>query len=302
MPSRFSNSAASLSYVNGPLVKEELARLKTLQPQFIDGDYDDTDYVKEDGCFYPGCMIKSSAGGMVSAGVAVERGHEVRLTVPFHCWSEEYNKSMEEMGESDFLKVSQGESVIGHVSERVSSTDIGLAVLREGVILNNRFLGLDASAKLLIPGEKVKSRDEFVVDGFTTSVQRLVCFGRRIRKENASVEDLHRVHPNVELPSPGKCIVFEQGIMATGEPELRRSPRLREGVCGSALLRAQTTTGEDVMHNGEIAGFMHWCDLQSADNPQDPPPLLCFCESTNEVIGQGWKIVKAGEEREMEEK
>ena len=38
---------------------------------------------------------------------------------------------------------------------------------------------------------------------------------------------------------------------------------------------------------GEIAGFMHGCDLQSVYNTEVPPPLLCYCESVDELIEHG---------------
>jgi hypothetical protein len=301
MPKRFSNSAASLSFANGPLVRDELGRRKQPQPQHIDGDFDDTDYVKEEGCFYPGCMIMNSAGGMVSAGVAVERAQDLRVTVAFHCWPDEYKESTDKLGDSEHFSITQGTTVVGNVTERIGDTDIGLAALKDGVAFNNQILGLDAAAKVLLPSNKLKYRDEFVVDGFTTSVQRLVCLGRRIRRANTRTEDLYRAGKDAELPAPGNYIILEQGIMATGEPEMRGTPRLREGVCGSALLRVQMANGEDVIQKGEIAGFMHWCDLQSVYNTEDPPPLLCYCDATDKLIEHGWKIVRAGERRKIEE-
>ena len=65
-------------------VKDELGRYKKPQPQYINRDYDDTDYVKEERYFYPGCMVMSSAGSMVSAGIAVERRQDLHVTVAFH--------------------------------------------------------------------------------------------------------------------------------------------------------------------------------------------------------------------------
>lgn len=297
LPTRFSNSAASLSFVNGPLVREELGRRIKPQPQYLDGDYDDTDYARDESCFYPGCMIVNSSGGMISAGIAVERAQDMRLTVAFHCWSDEYKESMEKLGDSDYFTVTQGKTVVGNVSERIGNTDIGLATLKDGVAFNNRFLGIDAAAEVLISSDKLKYRDQFVVDGFTTSVQRLVCLGSRIRKANARTEDLHKPNGDAELPAPGTYVILQQGIMATGEPEMRGTLRIREGVCGSALLRVLTANGEDVTDRGEIAGFMRWCDLQSTYNTEDPPPLLCYCDSTDELIAHGWNIVKAGEKR-----
>jgi hypothetical protein len=300
LPTGFSNSTASLAYVNGPLVKRELGRLKQPQPRYLEGDFDDTDYVKAEGCFYPGCMLVNSKGDMISAGVAVERAQETRLTVAFHCWSDEWRENKEKLGNKDFFSVTQGKTIVGNVFERISNTDIGLATLKDGIAFNNRFLGVDATAKVLISSDKLEYRDQFIVDGFTTSVQRLACEGSRLRKENTRTEDLYRNNTNAELPAPGQYIILHQGIMGTGEPEIRGGPRLREGVCGSALLRVRTA-GEDVMDRGEIAGFMHWCDLQSVYNTQDPPPLLCYCESADALIAQGWKIAKAGEKRARED-
>jgi hypothetical protein len=238
---------------------------------------------------------------MISAGIAVERDEVLRLTVAFHCWAKEYRDNKDRFGDSDSFTVTQGRTAVGNVCERISDTDIGLAAIKAGITFNNRFLGVDAAAKTLIPREIVKYRDEFVVDGFTTSVQRLICLGSRVRKADARTEDLLQVHQGVELPAPGKYIVLEQGIYATGEPEMRGTPRLREGVCGSALLRVQTANGDDVTQKGEIAGFMHCCDLQSTYNGQDPPTLLCYCDATDSLIAHGWKIVKAGENRKLED-
>ena len=78
MPARFSNSAASLDYVNGPLVRNELGRRKQPQPQQIDGDHDDIDYVREEGCFIPGSMIANSEGGWSQQALLL---NEVRIFV-----------------------------------------------------------------------------------------------------------------------------------------------------------------------------------------------------------------------------
>lgn len=231
---------------------------------------------------------------------AVERGQDLRLTVAFHCWSGEYKESTDKLGDPEQFLITRGTTIVGHVAERISKTDVGLAALREGVVFNNRFLGLDATAKVLVPSNQLKYRDEFFMDGFTTSVQRLTCLGRRIRKAAARTEDLFRADEDTELPASGTYIVLNQGIMATGELDIRGTPRLRECVCGSAPLRVGKTNGEDVMERGEIAGFMHWCDLQIVYNTEVPPPLLCYCESVDELIEHGWKIVKAREKHKME--
>lgn len=45
-----------------------------------------TDYMKKLGAFYPGALLRSKERNMISAGVAVSNGPDVRLTVAFHTW------------------------------------------------------------------------------------------------------------------------------------------------------------------------------------------------------------------------
>jgi hypothetical protein len=163
------------------------------------------------------------------------------------------------------------------VVEGIGKTDIGLGVLKDGVSFNNRFLGIEAAPKVWLPSKELNYRDEFVIDGFTTSVQRLTCLSRRIRKENTRGEEFYKANDDTRLPDPGTYIILDQGIMGTGEPEITATPCLREGVCGSAILLARTSRG-NTLQNGAIAGFMHWCDLQSSYNIETPP-LLCYCDS-----------------------
>jgi hypothetical protein len=144
----------------------------------------------------------------------------------------------------------------------------------------------------LIPSKDVKYPDKFVVDSFTTSVQCLICHSRRIRKLNLRTERLYRASEGTKLLGLVAYIVVEQGIIATSEPEIRGTPQIQEGAWGSALLQVQKANGEDVLQKSEISGFMH---LQSIYNTQDPPPLLCYCDSIDELIEYKWKIVSVGE-------
>lgn len=189
---------------------------------------------------------------------------------------------------------------MGNVVERIGNIDIGLGKLKEGISFNNRFLGIEAAPKTFLHSSSLQYRDEFVIDGFTTSVQRLSCLGRRVRKEFARTEDLYKPNNDTELPGPGTYVVLNQGIMATGEPEMSGFPRVREGACGSALLLAMSG-GANVIEKGVIAGFMYWSDLQSVYNNDTPPPLLCYCDTVDDLMEQGWKIAKAGEKRKLEE-
>ena len=242
LPSRFENSGVTLDYHNGLLVADELKRRKEPQPRVLDGECDDTDYVKAEKCFFPGSMLKSGSGAMVSAGVVIQKAQVFRVTAAFRCWSDEYDGNEDKLGDEGFMTVRQG---VGNIQERIGKTDIGLVKLQKNIKFNNRFLGIDTTPKAFIPISKVNYKDEFVIDGFTTSVQRLTCFGTRVRKCDARTEDLYQASSNVELPSTGRYVLLNQGIYATGCPEIKGTPRIREGVCGSALLRVDNAKGDD---------------------------------------------------------
>lgn len=174
-------------------------------------------------------MIRSTDGGMVSAGIAVERDQDPRLTVAFHCQKGKYDKHKDKLGDPEHFSIIQGTSIMGNVVERICKTHIGLGVLKDGVSFNNRFLGIEAAPKVWLPSKELNCLDEFVIDGFTTSVQRLTCLGRQIRKENTRGEEFYKANDDTRLPDPGIYIILDQGIIGTGEPEIRATPGLREG-------------------------------------------------------------------------
>ena len=84
LPPFFDNSDLSIRYLNGPMILAPHSRLKTPKPQVHDADFDDTDYIKKLGAFYPGSMVRSKERNMISEGVAVRKSPEVYLTVAFH--------------------------------------------------------------------------------------------------------------------------------------------------------------------------------------------------------------------------
>jgi hypothetical protein len=264
-----------------------------------EGDEDDTDYIKSDGCFYPGAMLKADSGDQISAGIAVQKGTETRVTVAFHCWNSEDEQSPENLGDPNYFKVTQGETHIGHVAERISDTDIGLMKMKDGIAFNNRFLELDAVAGTLISTSQLSLNEEFVIDSFVTGRQRLRLQGIRLRG-NGGLPEL-KGKPE-DLPTPRNYLVFLQGIYATGAPEIHTLPRIRDGVCGSALVRIkagkEAGTRQDVLHRGEVCGFMHWSNLQLKYGSGG---LLCFADSVDNLIEEGWVVSKIAKKRDADD-
>ncbi|KAI9771651.1 MAG: hypothetical protein M1840_001866 [Geoglossum simile] len=288
LPSSFLNVAVGLSYTNGPLLATEFKQLKAPNPTTLKTiEEDDSDYVKNQGCFFPGSMLQAKSGDQISAGIAVQKGTDSRLTVAFHCWGKEFLEMPENLGDHNHFTITQGETLVGSVIERIGFTDIGLAKLKDGVSFSNQFLDLPTSAKKLLPLDEVGVMDDFLFDSFVTGRQRVKCLGKRILMKGKSKAVL-KGKPD-DLPGPGKYIDLRQGVYATNSPEIHGYPKVREGVCGSALVRSKRATdGSDRLEEGEVAGFMHWSDLQLKYYVSGN--LMCFADSVDPLIEEGWEV------------
>jgi hypothetical protein len=284
LPSRFDHNNLKLKFHNGPLHIQEHERQKGPKPQKIDGEFDDTNYINIYGTFNPGAMLSAKTGNSITAGILVEKDNLTRLTVAMHCWEEELKTVPEKLGQPGYFVVKQGNwdtgAVVGHVTERIRDSDIGLATLNAN--FNNRFIDISGAAKKLLPTDDIKYGDQFLIDSFVAGKQKLAFHGVKLVFEN-SKENFLRGDSKL-LPGPGKYVALVQGVFATSEPEIMGTPVIRDGVCGSAVVRLNKRSGKhktkttlspagagaetEVMGvqaetEGEIAGFMHWSDLQT---------------------------------------
>ena len=292
LPQSIRNIGVPVSYHNGPLVATELKRRQKPQPRYLDGDEDNTDYIESDGCFYPGVMLKADSGDQISAGIGVQKGSETRITVAFHCWDSENEQNPENLGDPNHFKVTQGGTNVGYVAERIGDTDTGLMRTNDNTTFSNRFLDLDTVAKTLVPMEQLSMNEEFVIDSFVTGRQRLRLYGIRIGVE----APLNLKGKPEDLRTPGNHFVFPQGIFATGHSEICTWPKIRDRVCGSAVVRLKTgkqaSSREEVLHKGEVCGFMHWSNLQLKYGSGS---LLCFADAADNLIENGWVVSRAAE-------
>jgi hypothetical protein len=288
LPHGFKNSSVALNYSNGSLTNVEFGRLKTPNPTHLANlQEDDSDYVQSQGCFYPGTMLSADTGNQISAGILVEKDGEVRLTVAFHCWADEYAATPDKLGNPNHFSVKQGNTRVGYVAERVGGTDIGLAKLDDGIVFSNRFLDIDTSAKTLLLLEDISQGDTVLIDSFVTGRRALRCVGARLVTVEGSACFLKGKAE--DLPGKGDYIQLHQGIWATNAPEICGTTKIQADVSGSAVVRNQTTGATKSLDRGEICGFMHGSDLQMkyARDGQ----LFCFVDALDELVNRGWKCV-----------
>lgn len=189
--------------------------------------------------------------------------------------------------------------------ERVGQTAIGLVKLLPNIIFSNRFLGIEGSAKSLLPSGQIKQYNTFLIDSFVTGQQKLRFEGIRVRLPPSSRGKDFQLPPKTDpskipLPPPGTYVSVHQ-VYATSEPMIKGQPKIREGVCGSALVRSTTRLGaklSSVVDKGEIAGFMHFSNLVRDTRPSN---ILCYCDSVDELIDDGWSVVQVPDKRKKEE-
>ncbi|KAK2787197.1 hypothetical protein FQN53_005621 [Emmonsiellopsis sp. PD_33] len=287
LPFGFKNIPHTLSYSNGTLANAEFKRLKAPSPRILkDIVVDDSDYVSTTSSFNPGAMLCSDQDDAVSAGVMVEKDSKCRLTVAMHCWDKELKENPEKLGDPDSFTVRQGDTKVGYVSERIGSTDIGLAKLHDDISFDNRFLDIDTAGKVLVPSSQVNIGDEFLIDSFVTGHQRLVSAGVRVLGKQREQD-----------PSEGKHAVIHQGIYATNDPKALSSPKLRSGICGSAIVRLKRARQQSkCLEDGEVCGFVHYADLAMMKHSPEAR-YYCLGDPVDSLINDGWKCVSVPEKR-----
>ncbi|KAK0716178.1 hypothetical protein B0H67DRAFT_645827 [Lasiosphaeris hirsuta] len=147
LPGRVSDAQFYVSYSNGPLVYNQLAkRAKNPTPHRAPEIRinDDTDYVARDRVFYPGSMISSAWKGetqySATAGILLERNGQQRSDDPLS---------------NEVFIVYQGDTLspVGTVVERVGQTDMALARLYDGI---DSFTTSRTKQNLAVVGVKVE--------------------------------------------------------------------------------------------------------------------------------------------------
>lgn len=326
MPIWIQGAPFILQYHNGPLANvDRRRRAKTPKPKLAEKDCneDDTDYVAEDGQFYPGAMLssmneKGNIDSSVSASILVQKEDQQRLIVPWHNWGnlEKHHPGLllEVSKEADkVFRVIQGQpgTEVGRVVHRMGETDIALARLHPGMKFVNRFMEIDASAKTLVPSDKVKIGDQFFIDNFTTGKQRLVSLGRRYlpefsesRPRDCLVQKRFDSEGNeidvVMIRAGVAYIALEQGVSGTSDNFQSKKPYIRGSACGSVLIRCLSRgkkhlDQKNILTLGEVCGMFHFADPESV-YADSAGKYLAFSDAMDPLIEDGWKIAPASEQ------
>ncbi|MCJ1382306.1 hypothetical protein MMC17_005419 [Xylographa soralifera] len=120
----------------------------------------------------------------------------------------------------------RAETTISNVDERIGATDIGLAKLKNDIVIHNRFLDIPIKAKILVRRSDVKLNDKFFIDSIVTGMQRVRCQGVPIGVEGE--REVLKADKN-DLPGTGNFISLRQGVDSTGSPEIHKVPKYRQG-------------------------------------------------------------------------
>lgn len=173
LPCAFKNLPHILKYSNGILANAEFKRLKAPNLRTLK-DYvvDDTDYVSMGSNFNPGAMLCSDQDDAITAGILVQKGAENSVTIAFHFWDHEYKQNPGKL-EVNYFRVKQANSAVGHMLEHIKSTNIALVKLSDEVFFSNRFIDINAVARVLVPFSQVRRMDQFYIDCFVTGRQFL---------------------------------------------------------------------------------------------------------------------------------
>jgi hypothetical protein len=241
---------------------------------------------------------------LVTAGILVEKGASQRLTCSYHCWENLHKEHPNAFGSTktesqDIFQARQGDDLgttVGFVRERLGETDIALAQLKNDTIFENAFIEMPYRPRTLLHSDLVNVGDDFVVDSFVTGKQKLrnlgkrFQFGRRRGQPNPDIVDV-----GGPLPTEGaRYIAAEQGVSATNDAFMTKKPYIRAGICGAVLLRCKNVkqralTEPEVMELGEVAGMVHFCDLQ-LKKCGTPYNYFVYSDSFDPLIDDGWKV------------
>jgi hypothetical protein len=280
LPVRFGE--LNVGYMNGVFWFDIHALSKVPDPGKLDGEFDDTNYLKPEngGALRPGPILECKGkisprgnlvGNMLSnAGVKIKKGDIERITASRHCWDAVVDK----------IAV-HGDVEVGELKETYGD-DIALVETTQPV--SNKLLEVDTEAQRFIHSDLLEFGDFLVMDSAFTGKQKLRFWGVRAGRRRPSMGWQGPV-------ADYDYVVVEQGVCSVDQPVIDKSPIVRRGVCGTPLILAgRDFIDETLLSNGLVGGFMCYTDcLTLGENRQI---LYCFCQTVDELIDDGWEVSK----------
>jgi hypothetical protein len=225
-----------VGYINGCEWFETQACLKNPDPQRYDGNYDDTNYLSNEngGSLRPGALVEchghigprgTRIGAMLcNAGVQVKRGNDIRFTTSMHCWDTEMNKIVYHAGQE-----------VGIIDEKLGDD---IALVKSQLPFSNDFLDLEQKAKMLMKASDSQWGSFFFIDSAFTGKQKLISIGARAGKRRGG--------KNWMSPKENhEYVVLKQDVFSVQSPIIEQSPMIRNVVCGSPLIYAETKEGRE---------------------------------------------------------
>ncbi len=173
--------------------------------------------------------------------------------------------------------VIHGNKVVAKIIQCLGVTNIGLARLEPHISFNQQLLDIQSTPRILLSFREISMRDIFVIDSFVTGPPNAHVI--RQKKETRNPRGTTIPHADV---------VLTQGVFATNTPGIKLMPAIRDGVCGSAIVRWETCEGEDILAEGQVGGFMAWSDVQSPYRFEKQ--VLCYCDAADALIDERWQI------------
>lgn len=248
--------------------------MKTPNPTILDGEHDDTDYLRPEngGVLRPGvlfeCRGKLKDDGTregdyyTNSGIKVAKNGDVRITGALHGWDG-----------SDDKTVYHGDKAIGVIA---ASLGEDIALIETSFQFNNQLLDYDIVPQKLVPSSDVEDGDTLILDSCYTGVQQLYATGRRIglqrRKGDGPRGDSFYIRIN-------------QGIYAMNSPIIQSPSQIREGVCGTPLIRVGNKRRKLKYDDGGVVGFWLWADIKGYG-----ASLLAFAQTADPLIEDGWVV------------
>ena len=107
--------------------------------------------------------------------------------------------------------------------------------------------------------------------------------------EDRSIETSPTIGMSQETPGESETKITEQEARA-GTPT--------KGLKGTPASALTPITRREVLERttGEVVAFMHWSDVQSVFKPGK---LLCYADSVDGLIDDGWQIVATAKKRTL---
>jgi hypothetical protein len=249
-----------IGYCNGSYLRHKASQCVEPTPRVLSKSVcDKTNYLKAEfgetlrpgtAAYCPGTGVEGECWS--NFGIAVFKDGVRRITVAHHTYDKSVDKSVYHTPDCR----------VGVLTDCLGE-DIGLVDTQ--VAFSNTLFDGQTVAKRLARGVELQFGDECIMDSFVTGKQILSAVGLRFGLRSGR-----------EGPLPNRrYLVVDQGIHSIMAEVLPKQPYVRDGTCGTPLIK----------EDGSVISFMCWNDV-----PGYGASLYCFTQPVDPLIDAGWSI------------